>query len=63
MALWGRSVARLGAERTMPYVYLEPVSAVLLAALVLGESPGWSAAAGGVLALAGVWLTERTRSA
>jgi len=32
MALWGKSVHRLGPERTMVYAYLEPVSAVAIAA-------------------------------
>src|SRR6266550_2725586 len=38
MSLWGRSVGRLGPRQTMTYVYLEPVSAVLIAAVLLGES-------------------------
>ncbi len=63
MALWGWAVARLGAARTMAYVYLEPVSAVVLAAVILGEVPGRLAGAGAVLALAGVWLTERAEGA
>ncbi len=58
MALWGWAVARLGAARTMAYLYLEPVSAVVLAAVLLGEAPGWLAGVGAALALAGVWVTE-----
>lgn len=58
MALWGRSVARHGAGPTMVYAYLEPVSAVLLAGLILGESLEPAQAAGAALALLGVWLTR-----
>ena len=38
MSLWGRSMYRLGTRQTMPYTYLEPVSAVVIAAIILGES-------------------------
>lgn len=58
MALWGWAVARLGATRTMAYIYLEPVSAVVLAAVLLAEVPGWQAGVGALLALTGVWLAE-----
>lgn len=37
-ALWGRSMHRLGSQQTMVYAYLEPVSAVVIAAIILGES-------------------------
>ena len=37
MALWGRSIHRLGPQQTMIYIYLEPVSAVIIAAAMLGE--------------------------
>ena len=42
----------------MIYVYLEPVSAVLIAAALLGESLSWIQAAGAVLAFMGVWLSS-----
>ena len=56
MALWGRSLHRFGQRQTMVYVYLEPVSAVVIAAAVLGESLSPVQAAGALLTLAGVRL-------
>jgi drug/metabolite transporter (DMT)-like permease len=58
MALWGRSLHRFGQRQTMVYVYLEPVSAVILAAFLLGESLSAVQAAGALLTLAGVWLAS-----
>src|SRR5579864_2335558 len=58
MALWGRSVHRYGQHETMVYVYLEPVSAVVIAAILLGESLGPVAALGACLTLTGVWLSS-----
>jgi len=55
MALWGRSVYRLGPKTTMLYAYLEPVSAVVIAAILLGERLTALQAAGAVLTFAGVW--------
>ncbi len=55
MALWGRSVHRLGPKTTMLYTYLEPVSAVVIAAALLGESLTALQAAGAVLTFAGLW--------
>ena len=58
MALWGRSLHRFGQRQTMVYVYLEPISAVVIAAVVLGESLTFVQAAGAFLTLAGVWLAS-----
>ncbi len=58
MTLWGRSIHRLGPRQTMIYIYAEPVSAVIIAALILGESFGLVQAAGAALAMAGVWLAS-----
>src|SRR5579864_1382885 len=58
MALWGRSLHRYGQRQTMVYVYLEPVSAVVIASLLLGESFSMLQAAGAVLTFAGVWLAS-----
>lgn len=58
MALWGRSLHRFGQRQTMVYVYLEPVSAVVIAAIVLGESLSALQAAGALLTFAGVWLAS-----
>lgn len=58
MALWGRSLHRFGQRQTMVYVYLEPVSAVVIAAVLLGESLSAVQAAGALLTFAGVWLAS-----
>jgi drug/metabolite transporter (DMT)-like permease len=58
MAIWGRSTYRLGAQQTMPYAYLEPVSAIVIAAIILGESLSAIQALGAVLTLTGVWLAS-----
>jgi len=58
MALWGRSLHRFGQRQTMVYVYLEPVSAVVIAAILLGESLSVVQAAGALLTFAGVWLAS-----
>jgi drug/metabolite transporter (DMT)-like permease len=64
MALWGRSLHRFGQRQTMVYVYLEPVSAVVIAAVLLGESLSAAQAAGALLTFAGVWLaSERVPAA
>ncbi|MCC6793183.1 MAG: DMT family transporter, partial [Thermomicrobiales bacterium] len=59
-ALWQLAVRQLGAARTLSYLYLEPVGALALAALFLGERLGLMQAAGGLLALIGVALVRRT---
>jgi drug/metabolite transporter (DMT)-like permease len=58
MTLWGRSIHRLGPQRTMLYVYLEPVSAVVIAVTVLGEWLCPIQAVGALLAFVGVGLAS-----
>ncbi len=58
MTLWGRSMHALGPRQTMVYVYLEPVSAVLIAAALLGEALRPEQALGALLTFAGVWLAS-----
>ncbi|WP_183635856.1 EamA family transporter [Niveibacterium umoris] len=55
---YAQGVMRLGAARAAVFINLVPISAVLLAALILDEHVGMSVLAGGVLVLAGVWLTN-----
>lgn len=57
-ALWGKSMHRLGPRQTMVYAYLEPVSAVVIAAILLKESLSMIQAAGAFLAFIGVWLAS-----
>jgi len=58
MALWGKAIHRLGPQQTMVYVYLEPLSAVLIAAAVLGEALRPIQAAGALLTFVGVGLAS-----
>jgi drug/metabolite transporter (DMT)-like permease len=58
-ALWQRAVQEIGAARTLVYLYLEPVAAMILAALVLGERLTVTQGIGGVLALVGVALVRK----
>jgi drug/metabolite transporter (DMT)-like permease len=58
MALWGKAIHELGAKQTMIYVYLEPISAVVIAAALLGESLSPIQAVGALLAFIGVWLAS-----
>jgi drug/metabolite transporter (DMT)-like permease len=58
MALWGRSIHRLGPQQTMLYVYLEPVSAVIIAAVVLEEVLRPIQAVGALLTFVGVALAS-----
>jgi drug/metabolite transporter (DMT)-like permease len=58
MALWGKSIHRLGPQQTMVYVYLEPISAVLIAAALLGEALQPLQAVGALLTFAGVGLAS-----
>jgi drug/metabolite transporter (DMT)-like permease len=58
MALWGRAIHRFGPQQTMLYVYLEPVSAVAIAAAVLGEPLSLMQAVGALLTFVGVGLAS-----
>jgi drug/metabolite transporter (DMT)-like permease len=57
--LWQRAVQQAGTRRTLVYLYLEPVGALILAALFLGERLTPLQAVGGLLALTGVALVKR----
>jgi drug/metabolite transporter (DMT)-like permease len=50
-------VKRLGAARASAFVNLVPVFAVLQAAVLLDERLGFAVLGGGLLVIAGVWLT------
>jgi drug/metabolite transporter (DMT)-like permease len=58
-ALWQRAVQEIGAQRTLVYLYLEPVCALALAAAFLGEQVTAMQALGGALALVGVALVRQ----
>jgi drug/metabolite transporter (DMT)-like permease len=56
---WYEAVHEVGPSRAAMFLNLQPVVGVALAALMLGEAPGWSDAIGGVAVLAGVALVMR----
>jgi probable blue pigment (indigoidine) exporter len=56
--LWVRSIQRWGTQPTMNYGYVEPVAAIVIAALVLGEALHPLQGVGAVLALTGVYLAS-----
>lgn len=58
MSLWGRSIHRLGPRQTMLYTYIEPCSAVVVAALVLGETMSLNQGIGAALAFVGIGLAS-----
>jgi drug/metabolite transporter (DMT)-like permease len=58
MALWGKAVQQFGPRHTMLYVYLEPVAALVIAAVLLGEFFNLVQAGGVLLTLLGVWCAS-----
>jgi drug/metabolite transporter (DMT)-like permease len=58
-ATWSYALSRTTAGRLASLAYLIPVVATLLGWALLGETPPWLAAVGGVLCLAGVYLARR----
>lgn len=56
---WYDALKVLSIGQTNSFVYLEPVTTVLVAALWLGERPGWAVMLGGCVILAGVWFVNR----
>jgi len=63
LALWGALIAQMGAGRALVVTYVNPVVAVALGMLILGERPGLGSVAGLVLILAGSGLaTARSKN-
>jgi drug/metabolite transporter (DMT)-like permease len=56
---WYDALQALLVAQTGAFLYLEPVSTVIVAALILGEQLYLFTMIGGVLILAGVWLVNR----
>jgi drug/metabolite transporter (DMT)-like permease len=56
LALWGKLIAQMGAGRALVVTYVNPLVAVLLGMMILGERPGVGSVAGLLLILAGSWL-------
>lgn len=59
---WYDALKVLPAARVGAFLYLEPLIAVMLAAVVLGEQMHLAALGGGILILAGVWMVNRPSS-
>jgi drug/metabolite transporter (DMT)-like permease len=57
---WYYALSRVDASRIAPFQYLQPLYAAVIAAFLLGEVPGWNAAAGGVLIIGGLRLASQT---
>jgi drug/metabolite transporter (DMT)-like permease len=55
-----QGVQLIGTTRAGLFINFVPISGVLLGFLILGEPVTWSLAAGAVLVLTGVFLTNRT---
>ena len=53
------ALSRIPASRVSAFAYLQPLFATMMALPVLGESLSSGIVLGGLLVLAGVWLTER----
>jgi drug/metabolite transporter (DMT)-like permease len=59
---WTEALKRKTAGQVGAYLYLEPVSTMMVAPFVLGEAITPSLVGGGILVIAGVWLVERGKS-
>jgi len=59
---WQEGVVRLGAARAGFFLYLEPLATTALAVPYLHEPFGFFPAVGGLMVLAGVYLTEKGKS-
>jgi len=57
--LWFKALTGLTASSTGATLYAEPVVTIIFAWILLGTGIGWTAAAGGVLVLVGVFLVSR----
>jgi drug/metabolite transporter (DMT)-like permease len=58
-ALNAWALARAPASLVASYIYVQPVVGAGLAAVFLGERPGWGTFAGGALIAAGIWIVAR----
>jgi len=57
--LWMEGIRSIGSGPATTFMFLAPVFALLIAALLLGERPTALQGAGGALMLCGVWLVNR----
>jgi drug/metabolite transporter (DMT)-like permease len=57
--IYNIALDRMGASRVALYIYFVPLSTIILAWLILGESLTLAAGIGGLFVLAGMWIAER----
>lgn len=57
---WYDALQALSAAQTGVFLYIEPLVAVIVAAVVLAEPITWGSLIGGLIILTGVWLVNRT---
>jgi drug/metabolite transporter (DMT)-like permease len=62
LVLYGALIAEAGAGRALVITYVNPLVALALGIVILGEHPGLGAAGGLPLILAGSWLAMRRRA-
>jgi drug/metabolite transporter (DMT)-like permease len=62
MVLFGMLITEVGPVRALVITYINPIVAVLLGMIILGERPGASAFAGLLLILVGSWLSTDGRA-
>ncbi len=56
--LYFEGARRVGAARGSAFAFLVPVSALVLAWLILQEQPAWTSIVGGALSVGAVWLVQ-----
>lgn len=57
---WSYALARIPASRAVSFLYFMPVIATLIGWIWLNEIPIWSSLIGGVIAMAGVWIVNKS---
>jgi drug/metabolite transporter (DMT)-like permease len=56
---WYDALQELSTAETGVFLYIEPLIAVIVAAIILGEPITWASLLGGAIILFGVWLVNR----
>ncbi len=56
---WFDALATLPATQTGAFLYIEPLTSMVVAALILGEQVTWASLLGGAVILLGVWLVNQ----
>lgn len=59
---WNRAIQAIGPVKTNQYIYLIPVMTTLFASILLHEPVTWLTIAGAAMILAGLYLSEQSKS-